>query len=781
MTSQAAAAARHDPGHRRNRNLVRLGLSPHKWDHLIALAGNPNVGKTTVFNALTGLRQHTGNWPGKTVTRAEGAFLHDGRRVKVVDLPGTYSLQAGSADEEIARDFVLFGQPDVTVVVVDAMRLERNLNLVLQILEITDRVVVCLNLIDEARRNGVTVDPARLEKELGVPVVPTVARRGEGIDALLHTASQVASGARKTAPHRVASHPAGVEDAVDALKPLVAEAFPELPNARWVALRLLNADERVTEAVRSGEIGDLTPDTAPDVRGAGQGAGARGSGQGARETGQGVRGNDEGARRTRPREGTRPEVTAARARILDAATRQRWTLRPGFHDAVAENLYREAARIAGTSVKRGLEGAGAALDRGLDRWLTSRVFGFPLMLMILAVVFWLTIAGANVPSAMLATLLIDNLHPVLLGFGEWARMPWWLSGFLFDGVYLATAWVVSVMLPPMAIFFPLFTLLEDFGYLPRVAFNLDSLFRRAGAHGKQALTMSMGFGCNAAGVVATRVIDSPRERLIAVITNNFSLCNGRWPTQILIATIFIGALVPPHLAGFVSAGAVVTIALLGIAFMFLTSWGLSNTVLKGEATTFSLELPPYRPPRVLQTLYTSIIDRTLIILWRAVLFAVPAGAVIWLISNIGVGGASLAEHAIAWMNPFGILLGLNGVILVAYIIAIPANEIVIPTVLMLTVLTLGTPELGAGAGVMFEGESAGEMESLLRAGGWTLLTGVNLMLFSLLHNPCSTTIYTIYKETRSGRWTTVSALLPLVMGFVVCFLVAQFWRLAGGS
>lgn len=772
MTSQAAAAARHDEGHRRNRNLVRLGLSPHKWDHLIALAGNPNVGKTTVFNALTGLRQHTGNWPGKTVTRAEGAFLHDGRRVKVVDLPGTYSLQAGSADEEIARDFVLFGQPDVTIVVVDAMRLERNLNLVLQILEITDRVVVCLNLIDEARRNGVTVDPARLEKELGVPVVPTVARRGEGIDALLRTASQVASGARKTAPHRVASHPAGVEDAVDALKPLIADAFPELPNARWVALRLLNADEHVTEAVRSGEIGDLTPDTAPDARG------TDGRSRGAAE---GARGRTERSPRARPRERPQSEETATRARILDAATRQRWTLRPGFHDAVAENLYREAARIAGTSVKRGLENAGAALDRRLDRWLTSRVFGFPLMLGILAVVFWLTIAGANVPSAMLATLLIDNLHPVLLGFGEWARMPWWLSGFLFDGVYLATAWVVSVMLPPMAIFFPLFTLLEDFGYLPRVAFNLDSLFRRAGAHGKQALTMSMGFGCNAAGVVATRVIDSPRERLIAVITNNFSLCNGRWPTQILIATIFIGALVPPHLAGFVSAGAVVAIALLGIFFMFITSWGLSNTVLKGEATTFSLELPPYRPPRVLQTLYTSIIDRTLIILWRAVLFAVPAGAVIWLISNIMVGGASLAEHAISGMNPFGLLLGLNGVILLAYIIAIPANEIVIPTILMLTVLTLGTPELGEGAGVMFERDSVGQMEDLLAAGGWTLLTGVNLMLFSLLHNPCSTTIYTIYKETRSGRWTTVSALLPLVMGFVVCFLVAQFWRLAGGS
>ena len=753
MSTIARPAAHASCAPQRANNLVRLGLGPHRWDHLVALAGNPNVGKTTVFNALTGLRQHTGNWPGKTVARAEGAFLHDGRRVKVVDLPGTYSLHAGSADEEVARDFILFGQPDVTVVVVDATRLERNLNLVLQILEITDRVVVCLNLVDEARRHGVSVDAKRLERELGVPVVPAVARRKEGIDALLRAATEVAAGVRRNRPYRIESHPAAVEEAVDAIAPLVAAEFPELPSARWVALRLLNADERVTEAVRSGEIGQL------NGNGAGGAATVRAGGP-------------------RP---PRDDGAEGRARILKAATRHRWKLRPGFHDALAENLYREATRIADRCVRKGQGRAGAGLDRRLDRWLTSRIFGFPLMLGILAVVFWLTIAGANVPSAMLATLLLDNVHPALLTFGEWARMPWWLSGFLFDGVYLATAWVVSVMLPPMAIFFPLFTLLEDFGYLPRVAFNLDSLFRRAGAHGKQALTMSMGFGCNAAGVVATRVIDSPRERLIAVITNNFSLCNGRWPTQILIATIFIGALVPSHLAGVVSAGAVVSIALLGIVFMFLTSWGLSRTVLKGEATTFSLELPPYRPPRVLRTLYTSIIDRTLIILWRAVLFAIPAGAVIWLISNIPVGGASLAEHGIGLLDPFGILIGLNGVILLAYVIAIPANEIVIPTVLMLTVATLGNPELGAGAGVMFESDSVGEVEGLLTAGGWTLLTGVNLMLFSLLHNPCSTTIYTIFKETGSGRWTALSALLPLVMGFVVCFLVAQVWRLAGGG
>jgi ferrous iron transport protein B len=331
----------------------------------------------------------------------------------------------------------------------------------------------------------------------------------------------------------------------------------------------------------------------------------------------------------------------------------------------------------------------------------------------------------------------------------------------------------------MAIFFPIFTLLEDFGYLPRVAFNLDRMFQRVGAHGKQALTMCMGFGCNAAGVVATRVIDSPRERLVAIITNNFSLCNGRWPTQILIASIFLGTLAPAHLASATAAGAVVGVALLGVAAMFGVSWLLTRTVLSGEATSFSLELPPYRPPRVLQTLYTSLVDRTLIVLWRAVVFAAPAGAVIWLISNINVGGESLARQFIEGLTPFGLLVGLNGVILLAYIVAIPANEIVIPTVLMLTVLATNVAGLGSGAGVMFELDSPQAVGDLLRLGGWTVLTAVNLMLFSLLHNPCSTTIYTIYKETGSARWTAVATLLPLVLGFLVTFLVTQVARLIG--
>jgi ferrous iron transport protein B len=471
------------------------------------------------------------------------------------------------------------------------------------------------------------------------------------------------------------------------------------------------------------------------------------------------------------------ESTLSPEEILKSAQALRWEVGTDFHEHLMESIYTDAARLADRAVTRPEEKPRFDFDRTLDRILTSRVWGFPLMLLLLMVVFWLTISGANVPSSMLATLLLDTIHPFLKNLAANIGLPWWLDGFLIDGMYLATAWVISVMLPPMAIFFPLFTLLEDFGYLPRVAFNLDNMFRKAGAHGKQALSMTMGFGCNAAGVVATRIIDSPRERLIAIITNNFALCNGRWPTQILIATLFIGVLVPARLAGLISAMAVVGIALLGVLLTFLVSWTLSRTWLKGEVSTFSLELPPYRPPRIWQTIYTSVIDRTLIVLWRAIVFALPAGAVLWLGANINIAGVSIAEHLINFLNPFGLILGLNGVILVAYIVAIPANEIVIPTVLMLTVLVTGVSGVGEGAGVMFELESGAETMALFKAGGWTLLTAVNLMLFSLIHNPCSTTIYTIYKETGSKKWTLVASLMPVAMGFAVTFVVAQIWRL----
>lgn len=467
-------------------------------------------------------------------------------------------------------------------------------------------------------------------------------------------------------------------------------------------------------------------------------------------------------------------------KILKSARDLRWDIGADFHEKTMEALYTDASRIADRAVTSPDEKPRFDLDRTIDKLVTSRVWGFPLMILMLTLVFWLTISGANVPSGWLFSLLIDKAHPLLKASAASIGMPWWLNGVLIDGAYLATAWVVSVMLPPMAIFFPLFTLLEDFGYLPRVAFNLDHIFRKAGAHGKQALSMTMGFGCNAAGVISTRIIDSPRERLIAIITNNFALCNGRWPTQILIATIFIGTMAPAHLGGLISAVSVVAIALLGVLLTFGVSWALSRTVLKGEVSTFTLELPPYRPPRILQTLYTSVIDRTLVVLWRAVVFALPAGIFLWISANLLIGGVSLAEHLVNILNPFGLLLGLNGVILVAYIVAIPANEIVIPTILMLTVMVAGGNGVGAGAGVMFELESGLATLDILTQGGWTLLTGVNLMLFSLIHNPCSTTIYTIYKETGSAKWTTIASLLPVVMGFVITFFTAQIWRLIVG-
>jgi len=464
--------------------------------------------------------------------------------------------------------------------------------------------------------------------------------------------------------------------------------------------------------------------------------------------------------------------------LVDFAEGLRWNLPRNFHDQLTEAIYTESTCIAERTVAR--EGESRRLDwqHRIDRLVTNPLTGFPIMGLVFAAVLWITIIGANYPSGWLAWLLTEEAYGWLrpLAFGA---LPNWLAGLLVDGMFLATGWVISVMLPPMAIFFPAFTILEDLGFLPRVAFNLDRVFHRAGAHGKQALTTAMGYGCNAAGVIAARVIDSPRERLIAILTNNFSLCNGRWPTQILVASVFLGSLVPAHLAGFVATGAVFAVALLGFGLTLLTAWALSRTVLRGEASTFSLELPPYRPPNLWRTLYTSLIDRTLFVLWRAVVFALPAGAVIWLVANVMVGDQTIAHWVVNGLDPLGLFLGLNGVILLAYIIAIPANEIVIPSILMLTVLMTGQGENWAEAGVMFETGDEG-VKQILAAGGWTVLTGICLMLFSLCHNPCSTTLYTIYKETGSAKWTALSALMPTVIGFVLCAAVATIWRLTVG-
>jgi len=700
---------------------------------VIALAGNPNTGKTTVFNMLTGLRQHTGNWTGKTVGRAEGIFQYNGQTYRIVDLPGTYSLVSASPDEEIARNFLLFERPSVTVIVADASRLERNLNLVLQVLQLTDRAVLCVNLVDEARAHGIEVDGRALARELGVPVVLAAARRGQGIPELLRAVDEVASGRLLCRPRRLPLDLPGLGEAIATIARRLRDLDPKLNYVEWIALRLLEGDANIVAALREGRLGK--PDSAVA-------------------------------------ESVRMQVDE----LLREVETLRWTLPPAFHDRWVERIYAEAAGIAARCVHADPTAGRRSWEMKLDQLLTSRLTGYPAMVALLGLVLWITIEGANVPSRLLFSLLVDRGHAALGRLADAAGLAPWLKGLLVDGAWLTTAWVVSVMLPPMAMFFPLFTILEDFGYLPRVAFNLDALFRRAGAHGRQALTMSMGWGCNAAGVIATRIIDSPRERLIAILTNNFSLCNGRWPTQFMMATIFLGALAPPALAGFAAASAVLAIALLGVALMFAVSWSLSRTVLRGEPSAFSLELPPYRPPDILRTLYTSLIDRTLIVLWRAVVFAMPAGIVLWLLCNVRTGDVPWAAYLVRWLDPVGRAIGLSGIILAAYLVAIPANEIVIPTILVLTTLLAPGAAEAAAAGRLFEFSDVASLGEFLRRHGWTTVTGLCLMLFSLCHNPCSTTIFTIWRETRSVKWTAVATVMPIAIGVVLCGAVAMVAR-----
>ena len=463
-----------------------------------------------------------------------------------------------------------------------------------------------------------------------------------------------------------------------------------------------------------------------------------------------------------------PTDNSSANNIIARADQLRRTLQASFREEIIKSVYENAERISKASVRHKGTRYGN-LDQKIDRFLTSPITGLPVMALILAAIFWVTIVGANYPSKMIASFLfwIEEIASTLFNS---LGAPWWLTGFIWHGVYRGLAWVVAVMLPPMAIFFPLFTIFEDLGYLPRVAFNMDRLFKKCGAHGKQALTMSMGFGCNAAAIVATRIIDSPRERLIAILTNNFVPCNGRFPTLIMLATVFVGANLSPVFSSLAAVGSVMAIVLLGIIVTLIVSAILSKTILKGEPSSFTLELPPYRRPNIMRIFYTSFIDRTLFVLCRAIIMAAPAGGIIWLLSNIQVGGQSLTALISSALNPLGIAIGLDGVILLAYIIAIPANEIVVPAILMAY----------ANADRMFEFESMNELQSLLVGQeGWTLLTAVCLMLFSLLHNPCSTTIWTMWRETRSIKWTTLGALMPLAIAFLVTFLVAQSARLFG--
>jgi len=700
-------------------------------DYLVALAGNPNTGKSTVFNAFTGLRQHVGNWPGKTVARAEGSFKYMGKRYKLIDLPGTYSLLATATDEEIARNFLLFSRPDVVVVVVDSATLERNLNLVLQVLEISNHVVVCLNLVDEAARKGMNVDAEQLSLDLGVPVVPTVANVGKGLNDLVKAIAGVASRTIPTSPRHFALK-SDIRKAVDEVIPHVKKVVGDLPNIRWIAMRLLEGDARIRETLDKGELASL------------------------------ISSNQDVSAVATP---TKAELKELFDRVQIAAS----SIRESLHDYVVSSIYADAETIWSNAVTKA-EVPKSDLDAKIDRILTSRIIGFPIMIALMIAVFWITIEGANVPSQLLADGLFW-LEDQFTSLFRWFGAPQWLEGLLVHGTYRGLAWVVSVMLPPMAIFFPLFTLLEDLGYLPRVAFNIDRFFKWAGTHGKQAITMCMGFGCNATGVISCRSINSPRERLIAILTNNFVPCNGRWPTLILVAAVFVATAFPPAISSMIASFTIVAVTFIGILTTFIVSALLSRTLLKGESSFFVLEMPSYRRPQFLRVLYTSFIDRTIKVLYRAIIWAAPAGALIWILGNVYVGGETLMIHAADVLSPIGLLIGLDGIILLAYIIAIPANEIIIPTIIMGYM----------GTSMMTELESTVELHALFVAQGFTVITAICLMLFSVLHYPCATTTHTIWKETRSAKWTLLSNLIPLAVAFLVCFVVAQSLRALGFS
>lgn len=681
------------------------------YNKVIALAGNPNVGKSTVFNGLTGLHQHTGNWPGKTVSNALGRCRFEEEGYILVDIPGTYSLMAHSAEEEVARNFICFGEPDAIVVVCDATCLERNLNLVLQTVETGRRVIVCVNLLDEAKRKGIEIDLALLSKRLNVPVIGVVARDKKDLRRLLGTLHKTLQSQPTSSPLPV-FYPVAVESALARLAPLL-ENYPccSLSN-RFIALKLLEQDDALTDEITRHLGRDFLEDDAVQA------------------------------------------ALEEALRDLETAGLTSDTIKDQLVDAVvktAENLCHGVVTYRHSKYD--------VIDRRIDRVVTGRRFGYPLMLALLAAVFWLTISGANVPSQWLSTALFwvqDRLSDLFRLLGA----PDWLHGAVVLGAYRVLAWVVSVMLPPMAIFFPLFTLLEDVGYLPRIAYNLDHVFLRCRACGKQALTMSMGFGCNAAGVVGARIIDSPRERLLAILTNNFVPCNGRFPTLIAVLTMFFIGTAGNALDSVLAALLLTALIVVGILITFGVTKLLSCTILKGLPSSFTLEMPPYRKPQIGRVIVRSLFDRTLFVLGRAAAVAAPAGLLIWILANVTVGDVSLLHHCAAFLDPFARLMGLDGVILIAFILGFPANEIVVPIMIMTYMATGSLTEL----------ENLGAMHELFVNNGWTWQTAVSMLLFTLLHWPCSTTLMTVKKETGSVKWTILAFLLPTAIGILGCMI-----------
>ncbi|MBS6252913.1 MAG: ferrous iron transport protein B [Clostridium sp.] len=682
--------------------------SESKEEYRIALAGNPNVGKSTIFNNLTGMHQHTGNWTGKTVANAKGECIYKEQKYTFIDLPGTYSIMSNSEEEEIARDYICFGNPDTTVVVVDATTLERNLNLVFQIMEITDNVILCVNLLDEAKKKKIKVDLKKLSSELGIPVVGTIARNKRTLDKLLESIKKACENKIEIIPKRVI-YQEKIENAITKLTKVLKEKYSLNENMyRWISLKIIDGEEKIIKSIEKNlEIEILE----------------------------------------------NKEIQS----IIENIKKDN-DFNINYKDIIISKIVETAEKIS-NKVCMFEDKDYSERDRKIDKILTSKKYGIPIMMLFLGLIFWLTIVGANYPSQFLFDIF-SKFQEKLINFATYINCPSWLSDMLILGVYQTLTWVVSVMLPPMAIFFPLFTILEDLGYLPRIAFNMDGFFKKACCSGKQMITMCMGFGCNACGVTGCRIINSPRERLIAIITNNLVPCNGRFPFLITIATIFIAGTIEGIGASIISTISVMLVIVLGIFLTLIISKVLSKTILKGMPSSFILEMPPYRKPQFCKIFVRSIFDRTLFILGRAVAVAMPAGLVIWLFANIGINGSSILDLIVNFLDPFARLMGLDGYILTGFILGIPANEIVLPIILMCY--------LQGKALINIEDTFA--IGEILRQNGWNILTAINVMIFTILHFPCATTLLTIKKETGKMRWVVLSFLIPTVFGIIICML-----------